>query len=162
MSSNSSVHPNRSIRAILFIGLALLGLGFVPLSHADEPTQKARVLFEQYVALYRAFDPAVADLYSDQAKISNRRTYPNGEVRVLKLSGVEYKTLLRQVVTLAKARGDTSQYLNARYSVETSGVRIQLTRYSQLKKYTSAMSLLVGPDHNGRWSVLEEQSESVP
>ena len=161
MSSNSSVRANRSaLRAILFVGLALLGV--LPLSHADEPTQKARVLLERYVALYRAFDPAVADLYSDQAKISNRRTYPNGEVRVLKLSGVEYKTLLRQVVTLAKARGDTSQYLNARYSVESSGVRIHLTRYSQLKKYTSPMSLLVGPDQNGRWAVLEEQSESVP
>jgi hypothetical protein len=160
MSSNSSVRANRSaLRAILFVGLALLGV--VPLSHADEPTQKARVLLERYVALYRAFDPAVADLYSDQAKISNRRTYPNGEVRVLKLSGVEYKTLLRQVITLAKARGDTNQYLNARYSVETSGVRIHLTRYSQLKKYTSPMSLLVGPDPNGNWVVLEEQSESV-
>ena len=76
--------------------------------------------------------------------------------------GSRVESLLRQVVTLAKARGDTSGYLNARYSVESSGVRIHLTRYSQLKKYTSPMSLLVGPDQNGKWAVLEEQSESVP
>ena len=131
-------------------------------AHAADPIAQARLLLAKYVESYHAFDPAVAELYSDEAVVANRRTYPDGQVRSLSLTGAQYKALLRQVMPLAKARGDISQYRNPRFSVEPGGVRIQLTRYSQLKHHTSPMSLLVGPGKDGAWVVLEEHSESVP
>src|SRR5688572_3832598 len=78
-----------SLRAVAFVLLALFGAA--SLASAAEPFEQARTLLEKYVALYHAFDPAVADLYADDAAISNRRTYPTGEVRVLSLTGTQYK-----------------------------------------------------------------------
>jgi len=132
------------------------------LTNASEVVQQAQALFAKYVETYHAFDPAVADLYSDEAVIQNTRTYPTGAVRKLAIPAPQYKAMLRQVMPLAKQRGDRSQYSEPRFTQEGSAVRIQLTRYSELKKHTSPMSLLVGPDRTGHWVVLEEHTESIP
>jgi hypothetical protein len=119
-------------------------------------------LFSKYVALERAFDPAVADLYSDDALIRNRRSYPTGEVRELTMPAPQYKELIRKAMPLAKARGDTSEYSSCAYKVEPRGVRVACQRFSNLKKYSSPISLLVGPTSEGKWRILEELSESRP
>ena len=41
-------------------------------------------------------------------------------------------------------------------------MRISATRYSELKKYASPFSLLVGPGLDGNWLIFEEISESRP
>jgi hypothetical protein len=41
---------------------------------ADASIDQAKQLFDRYVALEHAFDPAVADLYADDARIRNKRT----------------------------------------------------------------------------------------
>lgn len=148
------------VRALALVFVVLVGS--TPSVHAGEPIEEARAFFARYVRSYHAFDPAVAELYADDAAITNRRTYPDGRVRVLSLTGTQYKTLLRQTMPLARSRGDVSRYEGAKYAVEPGGVRIHLTRHSELKKYSSPLSLLVGPGKDGRWVVLEERSESVP
>jgi hypothetical protein len=122
---------------------------------------KAAGVFDRYVALERAFDPAVADLYSDSAVIRNRRTYPTGEVRDITIPAAQYKKLLRQSMKLAKQVGDTNVYSACKYSAEGERVRIACTRFSERKKYSSPISLLVGPDA-GDWLIFEERSESQP
>jgi hypothetical protein len=52
---------------------------------------KAEQLLNRYIALEAAFDPAVADLYADDAVIRNRRTYPTGEVREATVPAAQYK-----------------------------------------------------------------------
>jgi len=122
----------------------------------------AKALFEQYVQLEHAFDPAAADLYADDAVIKNKRTYPTGQVRELTMPATTYKTLIRQAMPLAKLRGDTNSYSEISYAKEGSMVRIRATRFSNLKHYASPISLLVSPDDNGRWLIREELSESRP
>jgi len=51
---------------------------------------KAERLLERYIALEAAFDPAVADLYADDAVIRNRRTYPTGEVHEVTAPAAQY------------------------------------------------------------------------
>jgi hypothetical protein len=63
---------------------------------------------------------------------------------------------------LAKLRGDTNTYSEVSYSEEGSKVRIRATRYSNLKKYSSPISLLVAHDDTGRLLIYEEISESRP
>ena len=41
-------------------------------------------------------------------------------------------------------------------------VRIAAQRFSELKRYTSPFSLLVGRREDGPWLILEETSESQP
>jgi hypothetical protein len=81
---------------------------------------EARALFERYVTLEQQFDPLVADLYSDEAVIKNKRTYPTGQVREMTLPARQYKDLIRKAMPLAKERGDTSSYSECAYSEEGS------------------------------------------
>ncbi len=74
----------------------------------------------------------------------------------------QYKALLRQAMPLAKQAGDTSKYSECKYSAETKGIRVNCTRYSERKKYSSPISLLIGPAPKGDWLILEELSESQP
>jgi len=153
-------------RLLLLLATALVAAprilaGEAP-GHDEEKIAQAKILFEDYVRLERAFDPAVADLYADSALIQNRRAYPTGEVRSLTMPAPLYKEVLREVMPLAKARGDTSTYSQVTYAVDADQVRIAATRYSELKKYSSPLSLLVGPAENGKWLIYEERSESKP
>jgi hypothetical protein len=118
--------------------------------------EAATALFKRYVALEQSFDPAVADLYADDAKIQNTRRYPSGEVKVMSLPAAKYKALLRSVMPAAKARGDRNSYSDVKYTTESDGIRVSAKRYSELKKYTSPLSILVkptaGPMESGRFT----------
>lgn len=144
--------------------LAALVASFVVVvgsAHAG-PIEKAKGLFENYVKLEHEFAPEVADLYADDALIKNKRTYPTGQVRELSMPAPQYKALLRQAMPLAKARGDTSTYTDVTFSEEGQGVRIRAARFSNLKKYSSPLSLLVSPASQEQWLIREELSESQP
>jgi hypothetical protein len=123
---------------------------------------EARRLFERYVALEKAFAAAAADLYADEAVIQNKRKYPDGQVKTMSMPAPRYKALIRSAMPAAKARNDRSTYSDVRYSAEGAGVRITAQRFSELKKYTSPLSMLVKPDARGAWLIYEELSESQP
>jgi hypothetical protein len=44
----------------------------------NSPEHRTQSLFAQFVKLSHAFDPAVADLYADEARIVSVRKYPHG------------------------------------------------------------------------------------
>jgi hypothetical protein len=143
----------------------MLSLGFAALQAQGLPADaraKAEELWARYVALEAAFDPAMADLYADDAVIRNRRTYPTGQVRELSMPVAQYKRLVRQAMPLAKARNDLNRYSGCTYTAEGARVRIGCARFSVLKNFTSPVSLLVGPGPTGSWLVFEESSESQP
>jgi len=129
---------------------------------AKTAREKAEALFQRYVDLEHAFDPAAADLYANDALIKNRRIYPNGKVREMTLPAPRYRDLIRAAMPLAKARADTNKYTDLKYSTEGQRVRIDCTRFSNVKKYKSPLSLLVGPAPDGKWLIYEEISESRP
>ncbi|MCB1786899.1 MAG: hypothetical protein KDJ33_11645 [Gammaproteobacteria bacterium] len=139
----------------------LLGLSALfGIARADALSE-ASALFERYVALEHAFDPAVADLYADDALIVNTRLYPNGESVDLKVPATEYKMLIRQAMPVAKATNDTSEYSDVTYVEEGRGFRVHARRHSNLEQHTSPLTLLVEPDAQGRWVIREELSESL-
>jgi hypothetical protein len=123
---------------------------------------KAEQLWNRYVSLEAAFDPAVADLYADDAVIRNRRTYPTGEVREATVPAAQYRLLVRQATPIAKARNDINRYSGCVYTAEGARVRVACARFSALKNYTSPISLLLGPGPGGGWLIFEELSESRP
>ncbi|MGH8021659.1 MAG: hypothetical protein ACREIA_25920 [Opitutaceae bacterium] len=71
----------------------------------DEST--ALEFFERHQELAEAFDPRMADLYSDDAKITTLRLYLDGETRELSMSGKQFKEVLaRQRLDLDKYSRD--------------------------------------------------------
>jgi hypothetical protein len=169
--------PSRPLLATLFLASFAANVAIVPV-HAAKPANtpankpakaqlspleaKARAVFDDYVRLGEAFDPALADLYADTAKISNRRVFPDGTSREMAMPAPSYKPLLRRVMPVAKEQNDVSRYSDVRYTVEGENVRISATRYSVMKDYSAPHTLLVGPDIDGAWRVLEESGESRP
>jgi hypothetical protein len=151
----------RSWNSLTF-AVVLAGVTLAALASARASEDPAKRLFEHYVALGHAYDPGIADLYADDALIKNTRTYPTGEVRELTMPAAKYKALIRQAMPLARARGDRSTFSDVRYAAEGSRVRIRASRFSELKRYASPISLLVGPSASGTWLIYEEVSESRP
>ncbi len=100
---------------------------------AEEPP----AFLSRFVDLEQAYDTRVADLYADDAVITNKRHYPTGEVRELTFPAPKYKALIRQAMPLAKGRGDRNTYSRCTYEPQDGRVRITCSRYSELKKYTS-------------------------
>jgi hypothetical protein len=147
------------------IGLTVLILfAIVQPSSCDTtaPEARARTFFARFVEISHAFDPAVADLYADEARIVSVRKYPHGAERTLQMPGVEYKALLRSAMPLAQACGDTNTYADVLYQRQGARMWICATRYSALKQYSSPYSPLVGPDASGTWLIYEEYSVTRP
>ena len=152
----------RLICTLLLLTVCASAWAAEPAKPQDQKVRNARLLFESYVRLEHAFDSKVADLYSDQAIIRNKRTYPDGRVRNLEIPAAQYKSLMRGTMPLARLRKDFSTYTEVTYEVEGDGVRIKAKRYSEMKKYSSPISILVKPSAGGAWRIVEELSESRP
>ena len=148
----------------LLLSLAIIAFGAIAKDKTSAVDQfaEAKALFDQYASLEASYDSTVADLYADHAVIKNRRTYPDGQVRVLELPAVKYKELIRAAMPLAKASNDYSTYSDVTFAREGDSVRISAVRYSVRKKYSSPISLLVAKQDGGPWLIIEELSESQP
>lgn len=143
--------------------MALLCLISVPVWAAEDvQSAAARSIFEKFVVLEQAYDPAVADLYADNAIITNKRVYPFGRVRELTVPADKYKALIKGAMPLAKAKGDYSTYSDLTLTQEGNAVRIKGTRFSVLKKYESPFSMLFQQSADGTWKITEEISQSQP
>jgi hypothetical protein len=149
---------------VLFVLCAIQTAAIAQAALSSDRRQQAETIWNRYVSLEAAFDPALADLYADDALIQNRRTYPTGETRLATVPATTYKQLVRKAIPVAKAQNDVSRYSNCRFmaSEQADRVRIICERYSVLKDYTSPIALLVGPGPAGAWLIHEELSESRP
>ena len=147
------------------IGLSfLIVLAFVQPSSCeiDSPEDRARTFFARFVQISHAFDPAVADLYADEGRIVSVRRYSDGMERKFEMNGAEYKSLIREAMPIAKARGDISTYTDVSYQRDGTRVGIRAIRYSVHKQYSSPYFLLVEPDASGQWLIYEERSITRP
>ncbi|HZA93145.1 MAG TPA: hypothetical protein VE420_11015 [Gemmatimonadales bacterium] len=142
--------------------LLVLMLGAAPLAAQVSAPASARALWDLYVELGTGFDPALADLYADNAIIRNTRRYPDGGTRKLEMTAEEYKALIRQAMPLARSRGDVDVYSNVRFEDLGDRTRITASRYSTLKKYRAPHQLIVGNPDSAGWKILEEIGESRP
>lgn len=141
--------------------LCLLPLLFVCAgAFAQSVPAEARAVFDQYVALEAGFDPAVADLYADDAVIRNTRRQVDGTSETRTLPARTYKELIRTAMPMAKVRGDSNRYSSVRTRMEKGGVRVTASRYSNLKRNETPLSLLIA-QRGGRWLIVEEISESI-
>lgn len=125
--------------------------------------KNAEALFNRYIDLEHAFDPALVDLYADEAHIQSRVIVPGRPPTVRTWSGAQYKDLLRRALAKAKEkRQDLNFYSAVNYLRDGSRVRIKAMRYAELQKAVSPVELLVGPNAAGTWRIFEELSESHP
>jgi ketosteroid isomerase-like protein len=143
---------------VVTILLVLLITDFV--AQAATPLEEAKEFFTTYTDLYAQFDPAVADLYADDAVLKNQRHMADGTKKPLSMTGALLKSMIRNgMLQMAKERGDTSKYTEVKYAEEDGKVRISCSRYSEMKKYTSPLVVLIAK-RGDKWVIVEEHSES--
>jgi hypothetical protein len=125
--------------------------------------EQADAFFKKYIELGDKFDVAVAELYSDTAKIHTYRVYPHGLERAMELSGAQWKQLVKRVMPLAKAKNDKSTFSNITITKHGNGFKIKADRYSEIKCYTDkGYYMVVEPDSRGNLYIIEEYMETQP
>lgn len=143
-----------------FTLLALLIL-FSGKAVANAETPEA--FFKRFAETGQRFDPAVADLYADNALIKAYRRYPHGLERSMEMSGTEWKALVRKVMPVARSKNDKSTYTNVRFAPRGSQVKISADRYAVRKCYTDpAYYLVIEKRADSTYTVVEEYFETVP
>ena len=146
----------------VMLSLFICSISTFAMAKDDTGIDNAKKLFEKYVDSETAFDPAVADLFADEALIQSTRHYPEGNVRIAKFTAQQYRALLKISLPLAKSNGDKNTYSQITYTPDGNRVRIKCIRFSELNNNSSNLELLVGPDSKGQWKIFEEISETQP
>lgn len=109
------------------------------------------------------FNSAVADLYSDNAKISAYRRYPHGLDKAMELDGTKWKRLVRKSMPLGKASGDISKFSNITITLDGTKAKIKADRFSVLKCYTdTGYYMIIERDESGNYLIIEEYMETQP
>jgi ketosteroid isomerase-like protein len=121
--------------------------------------QSAQEFFDRFVALERAYDPAVAALYADDAVIQSVRRLPDGTGRTVRIVGADYKRLIRTAMPIAQRRGERDRFSEVTISVEGNQAHIRCTRYNELKRYATPYELVLERTQ-GNWQIIEEYSQS--
>ncbi len=142
----------------------LFKLGFLAVliySNAAYAISKPEEFFKNFVELGHNFDPAVASLYSDSAKIHAKRIYPLGLERGMEFTGAQWKQMATTVMPMAKAKNDVSTYSNTIITKQGNGYKIKADRYSALKCYTDrGYYLVIQPESEGQFLIVEEYMET--
>ena len=123
--------------------------------------ETVKKVFESIQRKADLFDSSFVEFYSDKAVIEYRRFYPNGKSKVMTLSGVQYKNLIKKGMPLAKAKGDKSEYRDVTYTKIKDGIVVKATRWSVLKKYGTPYEAHFSMVE-GKVMIVRELSESKP
>jgi ketosteroid isomerase-like protein len=129
-------------------------------AQSERPPKTAAEFFQKLVAMGKNFDPAIIDLYADEAVVQLTRRDADGRPQTIYLIKERLRELLEVGLPIAKEKNDVSVFSKVTYVPEGDRVRIRANRYSRLKKYSSPYSLLVGKDSSGMWLIYEETIES--
>lgn len=142
-------------------GIAILPLLLVLSSHSTkaEESGKFDTFFSEFETLNSQFDVAVADRYSDEAKITGIRIQADGTEKTMEFDGKKWKQLIRDLMGLAKERGDSSKYSNVKVTVDGDTAKITASRYSILKCYQDDEYYLVVKAKDERLEIIEEFSK---
>jgi len=145
----------------LSVVLLATAVSVVSPAGAGDAITDALALFRDYEARSAGFDLALSDLYSDDALIKTKRVDSRG-VRELSFSGAKWKLMIRAAMPVARMRGDTNRFSDISARTAADAVVITVKRHSELKGYTSPLTLVVRRDGTGAWKIVEEESETRP
>lgn len=138
-----------------FISLANVGSSSLAASLNDA---QVRNFFNTYVELEKAYDPAIAELYSDGALLRIKVLKPDGQEQHLELSGGQLKSLAKQIMAEAKARGSKTVYRDVQVSLNGNTAKIKTQRRSNVECYLDKThTIVLLQQANGDLLIVEER-----
>jgi len=120
----------------------------------EDPILTAKRLYRACNSLARSFRDRFTDCYSIDAKIE---ILVDGNVDRT-LTGIDYKNEIREVIA---AKRGTTEYVRLDdpvYTREGANVLVTATRLDSEFDDPTEIQMLMGPDEEGAWRILEERS----
>ena len=131
------------------------------INQTSSADQEYMDFFKKYESLGHAFDPAVADMYSDKAMIHAIRKLPDGVEQSMKMNGTKWKEMIVSTMEISKQRGDRSDFSNVSVSMEGDVAKIKASRYSATKCFSDEKYYMrVKKQSDGTLKIVEEFVES--
>ncbi|MEM9255897.1 MAG: hypothetical protein AAGA91_10630 [Pseudomonadota bacterium] len=138
---------------VLFLAVA------IPAHSADEAAYRA--FFERYAALNEAYDPALADLYANEAVILAARKTSVGSEQIMRLEGRRWKELVAANLEQARQRGDRSEFSDIEVTLQGRQATITASRYAVLSCFTDdRYYMIVKTVETGSIEIVEEFVET--
>ncbi len=140
----------------------LMGLGIAPFSTAAVSNDRAVMdFFEKFQHLNKVYDPAIRDLYSDDAVVSVI-SYGKGIEVLTKIQASKFKPQLDESMKYAKALSSSDRYSNIRISPIAQGYKIEAHRYSFDKCYEDkAFSLELRKNTDNSLQIVKQYESTV-
>lgn len=146
------------LKKITVAVLVTAGLAFN--AHAVSNNKEYVDFFNKYEALNKAYDSALADLYSDNAKAVITTIEPDGTETKITVPGKKLKSILKDTMDYSRQMGYQDQYSNIAIIPVNDAVKITADRYSLTDCVTDhSFYLLVKKADDGKLYIMEEVSE---
>ncbi|HVL57088.1 MAG TPA: hypothetical protein VM491_11310 [Burkholderiaceae bacterium] len=148
------------LRSLGVLAAALLSAAAVaqPVDHRE-----AKEFFARYVSLANRQDPSLADQYASDARIRAKQRLPNGSIRLIELTGEQYRKLIRQTYSGQVSQRDRNEYSDVVIESTASQTRIRAKRYSVHKCHWDLdYNIVIARQPDGRLRIVEENIDTHP
>jgi hypothetical protein len=141
----------------IFYILIILGLVCIINSpvFADENAEALK-FFKRYVNAANSYDPALAQMYSPDARIIRQVVKPDGELVNVETDTDTYIKQMRLGQTTAKLRRYKNTYTNITSQKVDNGYKISALRQPSGETYRLKTYMVVKKDSSGKWHIAEE------
>ncbi len=141
----------------IFYILIILGLVCIINSpvFADENAEALK-FFKRYVNAANSYDPALAQMYSPDARIIRQVVKPDGELVNVETDTDTYIKQMRLGQTTAKLRRYKNTYTNITSQKVDNGYKISALRQPSGETYRLKTYMVVKKDSSGKWHIVEE------
>lgn len=126
------------------------------------PTPTPQELIALYQQYERRYDPRIASLYLDDARIVHSRSYPTGQIREMEFAMEHYRILLLLLTPLARLTADANEYSDFSFEQSDGVAYVQATRRPRWKSYESPSEWILHRQADGNWKIAEEYVTSRP
>lgn len=148
-------------RLLLALPFLLLLPATTQAQSEQERFEKAFDLLNRLIYLEHRFDPAMAGLYADEARIVIIEVRGDRRNKT-EMTGKELKVFIESYMPAASVTGELYYYSNVSITPEGDRMRILANRTGRKNPESFPYQLLVGPGPGGQYLIYEEQSIVAP
>lgn len=141
--------------------LSVFTLCLISLSAFADDKQDALNFFNSYVKGANTYSPAIADMYSPNAKIIRQVIKPDGTTQDVNTNTSTYITQMKLGQAGAKLRHYTNTYSNVVVTPIGGGkYKVSSLRQPSGESYKLKTYMIVQKQPNGKWLIVEEMMQT--
>lgn len=141
----------------LIITLVILMFGLNVFAGEKEDALK---FFNSFVNASNSYNPALLNMYDDNARIIRQIIKPNGEIANAYFGAKDYRNQMKLSSKLAKIRNYKNYYSNMEVTKVPNGYKITAMRKPSTSDYKLKAYSIVQKQPDGKWLIVEEMMQT--